>query len=63
MAEEKKTEFEQQESQKGLIGEFIEFLAENKKWWLLPMVIVMLFFGILLVTVKTGVLGSMYAVW
>ncbi len=35
------------EEQVGLVREFIEFLGENKKWWLLPIIIVLLLFGAL----------------
>jgi hypothetical protein len=31
-----------------LLGEFWSFLAHNKKWWLLPIVIVMIFLGTLI---------------
>ena len=30
-------------------GDLWEFLKERKKWWLLPMVIVLLLFGVLIV--------------
>jgi hypothetical protein len=45
------TEFEKAatESQgESLAGEFWAFLAQNKKWWLLPIVIVMLLLGTLI---------------
>lgn len=38
---------EAEEEQTGLVREFMEFLAENKKWWLLPIIIVLLLFGAL----------------
>lgn len=31
-----------------IIKELLVFAKENKRWWLLPMVIVILFFGILI---------------
>jgi len=31
------------------IKEFLEFLKERKKYWLLPIIIVLAFFGILIV--------------
>jgi hypothetical protein len=31
-----------------LVSEFWAFLAQNKKWWLLPFVIVMLLLGVLI---------------
>jgi len=33
----------------GLVREFIDFARQNKKWWLLPLVLVLLMFGALLV--------------
>lgn len=33
----------------GIVREFTDFLRHNKKWWLLPIVCVMLAFGVLLV--------------
>lgn len=38
---------EAEEEQTGLVREFMEFLSENKKWWLLPIIIVLLLFGAL----------------
>lgn len=35
------------DDQIGLVREFMEFLSENKKWWLLPIIIVLLLFGTL----------------
>lgn len=38
-------EREAQTTQPGLIAEFWDFLKYNKKWWLLPIVLVMLMLG------------------
>ncbi len=32
-----------------IISEFIEFLMNNKKWWLLPIAIVLLLLGMLII--------------
>ena len=42
-------DFEKQahESTPGLAREFIDFLKHNKKWWLIPIIIVLLAFGLL----------------
>ena len=37
-----------------LLAEFWEFLRHNKKWWLLPILIVLLVFGILIFLSGTG---------
>ena len=36
-----------QEESTGLVREFMQFLGENKKWWLLPIIVVLLLFGVL----------------
>ena len=36
-------------NQGNLAKEFLDFLAHNKKWWLLPIVLLMLAFGLLLI--------------
>jgi hypothetical protein len=36
-----------EESQPGLVREFVEFLGESKKWWLLPILIVLALVGLL----------------
>jgi hypothetical protein len=32
----------------GWLAEFFDFLAHNKKWWLTPIVVVLLLFGLLI---------------
>ena len=43
------TEFERaaMEKRQGLLSEFLGFLAENKKWWLLPILLAVLLLGAL----------------
>jgi len=43
-----------------LLGEFWEFLCHNKKWWLLPILIVLLVFGVLIVLSGTGAAPFIY---
>jgi len=45
------SEFEREASlaQVGLIGEFVDYLKQNKKWWITPIVIVLLMVGALVV--------------
>ncbi len=38
-----------EEAPPGLIAEFWDFLIHNKKWWLTPIIIVLLFLGTFLV--------------
>lgn len=55
-------EFEQeaQGRRMSIIGEFWEFLKYNKKWWLLPILIVLLLMGILVLLSATGFGWAMY---
>jgi len=40
-----------------LVGEFWAFLQERKKWWLLPIIIVMVLIGALLVFAQGSALA------
>ncbi len=33
----------------GVVGEFLGFLWKRKMWWLIPMVVVLLFFALLMI--------------
>ena len=43
-----------------LLAEFWEFLGHNKKWWLLPILIVLLIFGVLIFLAGTGAAPFIY---
>ena len=49
--------------QAGLVREFWEFLKHNKKWWLAPIVIVILVIGLLVVLSGSGVGAFMYTIF
>ena len=57
----KKNDFETQadEKRQGLIAEFLDFLRDNQKWWLLPILIVAVVLGAL-VLLGPSVLPFMY---
>ena len=40
-----------------IITEYFEFLKENKKWWLMPIVISLLLLGLLIVLTKGSALA------
>lgn len=40
-----------------IVAEYIEFLKENKKWWLMPIVVALLLFGLLIVLTKGSALA------
>jgi len=40
-----------------IIKEYFSFLKENKKWWLLPFVVILVLFGLLIVLTKGSALA------
>ena len=49
-SKQKQNEFSEQadDQQIGLVAEFIGFLRYNKKWWIAPIIVVLLIFGLLI---------------
>lgn len=46
------------------IKEFVEFLTERKKYWLIPIIVVLAFFGILIVLSQgTAVAPFIYTIF
>jgi drug/metabolite transporter superfamily protein YnfA len=41
----------------GIVGELLNFLWQRKLWWLIPMVTVLLLFGLLLIFASTSGVG------
>lgn len=52
-----------QEEERGLIAEFVMFMAENKMWWLTPILVVFGLLGVLLVLGATGVAPFIYTLF
>ena len=48
---------------RGFFREFLEFLRTNKKWWLLPLVVIMLLFGLLILLSSTGLAPFIYTLF
>lgn len=46
--------------QVGLLAEFWQFLKHNKKWWLLPILLALLFLGVLVVLSGTALAPFIY---
>jgi hypothetical protein len=46
-----------------LLAEFWSFLAQNKKWWLLPIVIAMLLLGVLILLSGTAAAPFIYTLF
>ena len=61
----KAKEFERQimQPQRGIIGEFVDFLLHNKKWWLTPIIVVLLLVGLLVILGGTGVAPFIYTLF
>lgn len=60
------SEFERQakqNSQIGLLGEFWGFLANNKKWWLLPILITLGLVGALIFLSSTSAAPFIYTLF
>ena len=47
----------------GMLGEFMAFLRHNRKWWLIPIAVVVLLFGIVVVLASTGVAPFIYSLF
>ena len=60
-----RNEFEQAnaEDRPGIFMEFLYFLREEKKWWLAPIILVLLGVGVLLLLSTTGVAPFIYTLY
>lgn len=59
-------EFERSASDAGRTGLFAEvwgFLRENKRWWLLPILLFLVVFGVLLILGGTGAAPFIYTLF
>jgi hypothetical protein len=58
--------FEQAAAQRsggGIVGEFWEFLRTNRKWWLVPILVVFFFLALLIVLAGTGLAPFIYTLF
>ena len=57
-----KSEFEKakEEKQASLLREFVDFVLENKKWWLVPIFLVLFLFALISVIMSTGAAPFLY---
>ena len=60
-----KSEFEQagEGKQLSLVEEFLLFVVENKKWWLIPILLVLGLFGLIIVLGSTGAAPFIYTLF
>jgi hypothetical protein len=66
MSDQKQSEFEKaaaEQPRAGFVGELWTFMKENKKWWLLPLIIALLVFAALIFLSGTGVAPFIYQIW
>jgi hypothetical protein len=52
-----------QEKRPAVAAELLRFLMENKKWWLLPIVLMLLLFGALAMFATTGAAPFIYTLF
>ena len=60
------TEFEKiadEQPSTSFLGEFLEFLRHNKKWWLLPILVILLAFGLLMLLSGTAAAPFIYTLF
>lgn len=67
MSQKGPSEFEkasaQEKESQGFLGETWAFLKENKKWWLLPIVAVLVIFGVLVLLSGSAVAPFIYTLF
>ena len=51
------------QSQTGLLREYVAFLRHNKKWWLIPIVITLLLVGALVILSSTAAAPFIYTLF
>lgn len=60
MSEEKSFQELSKEKRASLVGEFWEFLKHNKKWWLLPIIVILLGLGLLVLLSSSAIAPFIY---
>lgn len=62
---ESKATFEKaaQEQSRGVVGEFVDFLKTSKKWWLTPIIVVLLLVGALVLLSGTAAAPFIYTLF
>ena len=58
-------DFESQSQSKppGVFAEFADFLIHNKKWWLTPIIMVLLVFSLFIILTNTAIGPFIYALF
>jgi hypothetical protein len=65
MSKEKPNQFEKadQSQQAGLASEIVQLLKHNKKYWLLPIIVILLVFGVLIILGSTAAAPFIYTLF
>lgn len=66
MPEQKQSEFERaaaEQRRSSILGEIWGFMKENKKWWLLPLVMALLVLGLLVLLSGSGLAPFIYTLF
>jgi Family of unknown function (DUF5989) len=65
MEKDKQTEFEKSGKQKdiGLFGEFVGMMKQNKKYWLIPLVLILILFGVLIILGSSAAAPFIYTLF
>jgi len=53
----------QERSRTGVVGELVGFMSHSKKWWLTPIVLMLLLLGVLIVIGGTGAAPFIYTLF
>ena len=56
-------EQESREARPSLLAEFSQFIVQNKKWWLIPICVVLLLFGVLMLLGSTAAAPFIYTLF
>lgn len=61
----KKEDFLEQAGRKrgNILREFLDFLRHNKKWWLLPIILILLLLGLIVMLSGTALAPFLYPVF
>jgi hypothetical protein len=66
MSDEPQSDFEKaaaEEKSTSIVAEFWDFLRHNKKWWLTPILLVLLLFGVMILLSGTAAAPFIYTLW
>lgn len=65
MSDKNKNSFEEagREKEGSLLTEFFLMLRQNKKYWLLPLVVILLLFGLIVILGSTGAAPFIYTLF